>query len=101
MKKKINQKQELPTNPYADYIALQEKARLKRIQLEKQATIDFQKWLDSERKKTDMSGAEPWCMFCKNRTKKLSCSCDPTVRSAEAVCVKAYYEFQKRLNGEK
>ena len=58
---------------------------------------DFQKWLDSERKETDMSGAEPWCYFCKYRKENVTCGCDPEIRAKEAICVEAYHEMQKKL----
>lgn len=89
---------ELKENPYMVYIELQEKARKKAIALNEQAKLDFQKWLDSERKETDMSGAEPWCYFCKHRKENVTCGCDPEIRTKEAICVEAYHEMQQRLH---
>ena len=84
-------------NPCALYIELQEKARLKQKKLKEQATLDFQKWLDSEHKKADLSGSMPWCFFCKWRVNDVDCTCDPIIRTNEAMCVDAYHKMQERL----
>ena len=97
-KKRIINGIELKENPYIVYIELQEKARKKAIALNEQAKLDFQKWLDSERKEADMSGAEPWCYFCKHRKENVTCGCDPEIRAKEAICVAAYHEMQQRLH---
>lgn len=96
-------------NPMMDYIMIQERARKKQLALEaelkrkqeldrEQAKLDFQKWLDSERKETDMSGIEPWCYFCKQRKENVTCGCDPEIRTKECVCVEAYHRMQEKLN---
>lgn len=99
----------LPENPYMAYIEMQEKARKKQKALEEelrrkqeldreQAKLDFQKWLDSERKEVDMSGSEPWCYFCSFRKDNVKCGCDPELRTANAMCVDAYHIMQDKLS---
>ena len=95
--KKERKDRKLPENPYSDYIAMQERARKQQIKLKEQARLDFQKWLDSEHKKTDLSGTMPWCMFCQWRSDHLDCTCDPTLRTIEAKC-DAYHKMQEKLD---
>lgn len=87
----------LPKNPMKPYIEIQEKARLKQKKLKEQATLDFQKWLDSEHKKADLSGSMPWCFFCKWRSNDVDCTCNPEIRTKEAMCVDAYHKMQEKL----
>ena len=87
----------LQTNPLMPYIELIERTRKKQEKLKEQATLDFQKWLDSEHKKTDLSGAMPWCFFCKWRANDVDCTCDSTIRTNEAICVDAYHKMQEKL----
>lgn len=94
MKKAI----ELRQNVYKDFIDASIRAAKKEKELEEQKTLDFQKWLDSERKHMDMSGLMDHCLFCEYRNENRECTCDPQVCSAEAICVKAYREMQARLH---
>ena len=87
----------LPKNAYSEYIQMQEKARKKKQKLEEQATLSFQKWLESEYKQKDMSGMMPWCLFCVHRTDKMDCKCDPIIREKDAMCVDAYHKMQEKL----
>ena len=88
----------LKKNPWAPYIEMQEKARKQQIKLKKQATLSYQKSLESEYKKTDMSGMMPWCFFCQYRTPEMDCKCDPVLREKEALCVEADALMQEKLN---
>ena len=96
MNKKID-RLDLPKNPLMPYIEMQEKARKQQEKLKEQATLSFQKWLESEYKQKDMSGMMPWCLFCEHRTNKMDCKCDPIIREKDAVCVDAYHKMQEKL----
>ena len=87
----------LKENPYRHYIDVSIKMAQKEKELSEQKTLDFQKWLDSERKHMDLSGLMDQCLFCQFRNEKHECICDPDVRSKEAVCAKAYHEMKKKL----
>lgn len=87
----------LPENPYKPYIEASIRTAKKEKELEEQKTLDFQKWLDSERRRMDMSGLMDHCLFCEFRNEKRECICDPTICSKEAVCVKAYRKMKDTL----
>lgn len=87
----------LRENPYRAYIDASVKIAKKEKELEEQKTLDFQKWLDSERKHIDLSGLMDQCLFCSFRDENRECTCDPKTRSEEAVCAKAYHEMKKSL----
>ena len=89
---------ELIKNAMAPYIEAQERARKQKAKLNRQATLSYQKWLESEYKKTDMSGMMPWCFFCTYRTDKMDCKCDPIIREKEAICVAADNLMQNKIN---
>lgn len=88
----------LQENPLMPYIELQEKASKQQAKIKEQATLSFQKWLESEYKEKDMSGMMPWCLFCTHRTDKMDCICDPIIREKDTMCVDAYHKMQDKIS---
>lgn len=87
----------LPQNIYKQYIEAHIKAEQKAKELENQRSLDFQKWLESEKRETDLSGIMPYCLFC-SYSKDYKCACGPEERLKERLCDKAFREMQSKLN---
>ena len=90
----------LQKNPLMPLIEANIKAQKKAKELEEQMSLDFQKWLESERRNTDLSGLMPYCLFC-SYSKDYKCTCNPDERLKERLCDKAFRKMQSKLNKDK
>lgn len=65
---------------------------------ERQASLDKQKWLESERNGTDFSGWMPYCYECEYVDCYNNCRCSVTheERVENCLCAKAYNRMVRR-----
>lgn len=87
----------LQKNPLMPLIEANIKAEKKAKELEEQMSLDFQKWLESERRKTDLSGIMPYCLFCPY-SKDYKCTCEPEKRLQDRVCYHSFRTMRSNLN---
>lgn len=79
----LSKKVELPKNPYCEY--------MKAVQAKyEQLELDFQKWLESEANKQDMSGKMLYCTYCKHSNGISKCDATQEQRIKECCCAAAY-----------
>lgn len=61
---------------------------------ERQASLDKQKWLESERKEIDLSGYMAYCEYC--NCQFLGCVAPHEERVENCLCAKAYNRMVRR-----
>lgn len=79
---------DLPKNPYNDYMKAVEDRH-------NQMKLDFQKWLESEVNKYDMSGKMLYCAFCPYSDGISRCTVSQEKRLAECYCAKSYKKLKE------
>ena len=87
----VNKKIDLPKNPYCEYM---EAVEAKHNQMK----LDFQKWLESEVNKRDMSGKMLYCAYCQYSDGISKCSATQEQRLKECYCDKAYRKLINSKN---
>jgi hypothetical protein len=61
---------------------------------ERQKALDKKKWLESEKRKKDVSGLMTYCGYCEeqgfNRDNLIPCNINQVERESNCTCAKAY-----------
>lgn len=67
----------------------------KKTNLQVQKELDEEKWVDSEKAKTDLSGAMDYCDYCSKQYIG-GCSAIQLDRVMDCLCAKAYNRSRKK-----
>lgn len=62
---------------------------------DRQKRLDEEKWLESEQKNEDMSGAMYYCDYCDKQSRAYTCKATQQERENKNLCATAYNRFKR------
>lgn len=63
---------------------------------DRQKSLDKKKWIESEKKGEDMSGAMLYCDACNKQNRTYECTATQEERESQCLCAKAYNRLQRK-----